>query len=159
MRLVGSTGRVGWRRSRTASHGPLQPASWPHWWPQVSGRLSSLYPFKITFHRLFVLGRITLHSLHDKNWNQVETVLWWEVPYEGSIIKWLISPFNSFIIARSSESSLNFYFAWFAFFHLSWQLPITSTNYLPCPSVIHGLLWRVAGLHRDLKWQMISLNE
>lgn len=50
---MGSTGRVAWHQSKTASHGPLQPASWLHWWPQLSARLSPLHPMKIPFYFLF----------------------------------------------------------------------------------------------------------
>lgn len=159
MRLVGSTGRAAWRQSRTASHGPLRPASWPHWWPQVSGRLSSVHPFKITFcHPFFLRGggsssllsvtkkRLKLYS--DKKHHVKDQQSTEQFPLLHFYRCWKEQVF--------SELAL---FERFTFPRLSWQLPAPSTNYLPCPSVIRGLLWRAAGLHRDLKWQMISPNE
>lgn len=105
MRLVGFTGRAAWRQSRTASHVPLWPAPWPHWWPQVSGRLSHFHPFKITFcHPFFFFfeGGSSSPLSVTKNWNQVKTVFCWEASCEGSTIYWAISAFTFLLLLKGA---------------------------------------------------------
>lgn len=157
MRLVGSTGRAAWHQSRTASHGPLQPASWPHWWPQLSAWLYLLHLFKITFHHLFLEGSFFLLA-----WKKLK-------PGSKCVVisnKYYIKDHSShgwfpFLIISTLPGLVfcELAFVWIAIFYIFWQLAISFANYLSCSSVVCGLLWRAVELHRNLKRQMISPNE